>query len=235
VTAPDAVVLTLLSLVALWPAAWRLFARRLRRGGLRGPRRRLAGVLAYDLATWTLALVVLLVAGLPMMPPLIKDLPAVVELPAAAVIGTALYAMLARGSVRAALRGLRPRRRTAVHGAVLGATALAEEIVWRAFALAAAHVVLGLPVLVALAATSVLFAALHVHAHGARGAVSHLVTGSTFGGGFVLTGSLAAAAAAHITYNLWVVTARAGGQRPQPRSLPRTLRPAAAPPPGPAA
>ncbi len=126
-----------------------------------------------------------------------------VGIPLGGVIGAALFLSLSRG--RGRLRGPRP---ASVFGAglVVAATGAGEEAIWRGFALA--RLVPAAGVTVALAATTVGFAATHVPAYRARGLRVHTVTGATFGVIFVATGSLCAAAVAHASYNLLVAWCR---------------------------
>lgn len=190
--------------VVLWPACWYAISRRLRRHRRRSPARQLAAVLAYDVLTWALAIALL--ASLSRMDAWLSAPPAV-ELLLAALAGAALYAALAGRSCRGTLRGLRPSRRVATQGIVFALTATAEEVIFRGFLLAALAVEFGVPAGVAVLAAAGVFALMHVDAHGRRAVVTHLLTGCVFGAVFVATGSVAAAAACHLAYNLGVLGA----------------------------
>jgi membrane protease YdiL (CAAX protease family) len=121
-----------------------------------------------------------------------------------AALGLVLFALLAR-----------PREapsatpRPVVRAAILAAPALLlgaieEETVWRYAAFGLLLPTLGpLPT---LAVSSTLFALAHVRRELGFGALrSHLPTGVTFGGAYLLTGRLSAAIVAHVAYNLLVV------------------------------
>ena len=84
--------------------------------------------------------------------------------------------------------------------ALLIAVSIAEEIVWRGYALATLRATTG-PI-VALLATTIGFSAAHATTQGWSGIRHHLVTGFVIGLAFVLTGSLLAAVTTHLSYNL---------------------------------
>ena len=69
----------------------------------------------------------------------------------------------------------------------------------------------------ALAVSTAGFAAAHIPAQGRRGAAVHVVTGTVFGTVFLATGSLLAAIASHVSYNLLVVLAVESGASAAPR------------------
>ena len=123
--------------------------------------------------------------------------------PLGALLGAALFAVLARG-MRRPLR-VRPPRALAA-GFAVAVSGAGEEAVWRGFALARLASSLG--VAGALAATTAAFAAMHFPVLRSKGVVVHLGTGAVFGLLFVGTGSLACAAAAHAAYNLFAVCCR---------------------------
>lgn len=129
----------------------------------------------------TLAVLLLLVVAPPLPHPHLSP-PAALAVGAAA--GAALFGGAARRLPRLALRPV---------VLVLGVAAASEEVVWR-------RVVLGelLPAgaFVALAVSSAGFAVVHPRAR-----LLHLVTGASFGGVYLATGSLAASIGAHWTYN----------------------------------
>ena len=116
-----------------------------------------------------------------------------------------LFMVLARGLPR-----LPPPRRDSLRHVVpkatfLVATSASEEIVWRWLVLGGLAPYLGpLP---ALAASTLGFAASHARWQGRRGFVVHLLTGTTFGAVFLVTGSIVAAATAHASYNVLVALA----------------------------
>jgi ABC-2 type transport system ATP-binding protein len=129
-----------------------------------------------------------------------------ISAPVGALLGAMLFAALTRGRRRTS----RIRSPSALAAGLALATAGAgEEAIWRGFALARLAPSIG--VAAALAATTVAFAATHVPAQRAQAAV-HLVTGAAFGLVFVASGSLAAAALAHGSYNLLVVLFRVPGR-----------------------
>jgi membrane protease YdiL (CAAX protease family) len=129
-----------------------------------------------------------------------------VALPIGVATGAALFTALAGRSrfdpVRLLVRRLaRVPARTLVLVSLRGA---AEEVAWRGFllgALAAIATPAG-----ALLATSLAFSLAHANAQG-RQRLAHLAAGLTFGAVFLLTGQLAAAVAAHLVYNAFVVLA----------------------------
>lgn len=125
------------------------------------------------------------------------------------VAGGACFAVLARRRIRAAAVAALSRRRLAARSLVLTAKSTQEEALWRA-------VLLGFLIdpfgrLVAVGATTVLFAAAHVHRQG-RAAAAHLATGAAFGVVYIVTGRLVAAVAAHATYNVLVGTGSMTGE-----------------------
>jgi len=124
-----------------------------------------------------------------------------VTLPSAAAIavgctaGIVLFAVIARRTPRLAGIG-RPVPVAVATRAFLGLWAVNEELVWRRFMLGEA---LRGGMVAALAASTIGFAVVHR----ARRR-THLLTGATFGGLYVASGSLGAAIAAHWTYNALV-------------------------------
>lgn len=115
---------------------------------------------------------------------------AFVAVAAGAAIGAAAYFLLARHSVAVDRQLLVP---------AIGA-AFGEEIVWRWGALAGLAPLVGWPG--AFGASTVAFAYRHTRN---EGLVVYLVLGAAFGGALLATGRLAAAIAAHATYNALVV------------------------------
>ena len=112
------------------------------------------------------------------------------------VVGVGLYVVLS-GSVRVTVRapGLAARI------VYVAARAAYEEAVWRLCLLGLLAAAFGPAA--GLALTTTAFALSHWPRQGPR-AVVHLVTGSAFGGVFLVTGSFAAAAATHVVYNALV-------------------------------
>jgi ABC-2 type transport system ATP-binding protein len=144
---------------------------------------------------------------------LIAQIPAEARFPltvnVAAGLGAAvaLFAVLARRAppLRVPVGG---RARLAARGIVLTVRAASEEVVWRWCLLGALAPHLGGPA--ALAISTACFALAHAGWQGRRGVGVHFVTGSAFGGVFLVTGSLAAPVAAHVAYNLLVALAVEG-------------------------
>jgi membrane protease YdiL (CAAX protease family) len=123
--------------------------------------------------------------------------------------GAVLLLVLARRPLR--LRIARDRFRiVAAKAGVLGLLAFCEEVIWRWFAIGGLTPRVGAGV--AFAASTIGFALCHA-GQGTRAIRVHLLTGSTFGAVFLASGSLAAAAAAHATYNLGVLLALEGRRR----------------------
>jgi membrane protease YdiL (CAAX protease family) len=119
---------------------------------------------------------------------------------AGASAGALLFAVLARRW------RLPPLRRVAgIAAPSLALTAVSEEAVWRYAAQGFLSPLIG--VVAALAASTVLFAVVHVPTLGRRALKSHLLSGATFGSLYVGTGRLVAAILAHLVYNVLVVAA----------------------------
>lgn len=118
----------------------------------------------------------------------------------------AVAGLVVGGGLAYALTGSRPPVSPTV-AATLALAALAEEIVWRWFALGGLAAFAGPGA--ALAATSLAFGLVHTRARR-----QHVVTGLAFGGVYLASGSLAGAWCAHCTYNLAVAAATA--RRPPP-------------------
>jgi membrane protease YdiL (CAAX protease family) len=98
---------------------------------------------------------------------------------------------------------VRERRRLVVaKGLVLGVGSASEEVLWRWFAIGALAPEIGL--LPAYATSTIGFALAHGHP---KAVLVHLLTGSAFGGVYLLTGSLIASIATHVAYNLIVLLA----------------------------
>jgi hypothetical protein len=83
------------------------------------------------------------------------------------------------------------------------AIAVAEEILWRGWAFGTLESSRGIPT--ALIVTTIGFALVHGIHQGYAGVRFHVATGLAFGLTFLATNSLAAAAAAHVTYNVAVL------------------------------
>jgi len=118
------------------------------------------------------------------------------------LVGVGLHALLSRSlSVRVWAPNVAARI------VYVGARAAYEEAWWRLCLLGLLAAAFGPTA--GLALVTIAFALSHAPRQGAR-AVVHLCTGSAFGGVFLLTGSFAAAVAAHAAYNALV----AAGHRP---------------------
>jgi len=124
---------------------------------------------------------------------------------AGGMAGTALYTLLARALPQVRLSVLRV---PAVWTVLLGA--VADEVLWRGWLTTPAVQKAVLPY--AVAGSTLGFAFAHLPRQGLRGAAVHLLTGAVFAMVMLVLG-LAAAATAHLSYNLWVVMARAGAGR----------------------
>ncbi len=151
-------------------------------------------------AQWGLA-VLLALAWWPHLRPLL--VPSPLGLAAGAVLG-ALLVVLRRRAVPV-LHPLRWRARPiATKALLLGASAVAEEIIWRGIGLFwLASVVT--PV-AAVIVTTLGFAAAHVFAQGWRGFRAHLITGLVLAVPALLLGSLLVPIIAHLAYNWTLVT-----------------------------
>lgn len=115
--------------------------------------------------------------------------------------GALLFVALARRRLPAGAFRAEQSRRLAARTAILGVKSFQEEALWRALVLGALVDPLGRGG--ALGVSTLLFAAAHVGRQGRRAAVQ-LATGTSFGAVYLLTGRLAAAVAAHATYNVLV-------------------------------
>jgi membrane protease YdiL (CAAX protease family) len=96
--------------------------------------------------------------------------------------------------------------------ALLAAVSVAEEILWRGYALASLRTTTG-PI-AALIVTTIGFSAAHASTQGWSGIRYHLITGFVMGLAFVLTGSLLAAVTTHLSYNLMFLRTIAPQGRP---------------------
>ena len=173
------------------------------------------------LGTWGRALLAaaLATALLPFArPPFQPVLPPQVGAVAGVASACVLFAVLARRRVRPRRIDRARRRRLAAKCAYLSLTAATEEVLWRWFLLGTLAPATGPAA--ALALSSLAFACAHARWQGARALAVHLVTGATFGGLFVVTGSLLAAISAHAAYSVLVAVAveAAGGSRGRSRA-----------------
>ncbi|MDQ7843934.1 MAG: CPBP family intramembrane glutamic endopeptidase [Armatimonadota bacterium] len=125
--------------------------------------------------------------------------------------GTALYALLARALPQVDLSVLRA---PAVWTVLLGS--VADEILWRGWLTAPAVQKAVLPY--AVVGSTLGFAFAHLPRQGLRGAAVHLLTGAVFATVMLVLG-FAAAATAHVSYNLWVLMARTGACRTGQRGV----------------
>jgi ABC-2 type transport system ATP-binding protein len=113
--------------------------------------------------------------------------------------GAGVFVALARRRIPASRLRTVPSRRVLARSIVLCVHSCKEEALWRGLALGLLLATFGR--LGALVVSTVLFAGAHVGRQGRR-AVTHLATGSVFGGAYLVTGRLASAIAAHGTYNV---------------------------------
>jgi ABC-2 type transport system ATP-binding protein len=136
-----------------------------------------------------------------------------------AAAATVLFGILA-GQLRLPRRaGDTSLPRLAAKCTFLSLRSASEEVVWRWAVLGSLSASAGSAT--ALLLSTLGFALSHAPAQGRRGVVVHLLTGATFGGIYVATGSLLAAIAAHVTYNLLVAIA-VEGQHPSQSSEEQT-------------
>lgn len=103
-----------------------------------------------------------------------------------------------------------PARSLAFRGLAVTVVAWAEETLWRGVLLG---VLSARSTAFALVLSTAGFAASHVYGQGWPALRTHALTGITFGGLYVATGSLAAAIAAHAVYNLFVVATSAASPK----------------------
>lgn len=89
--------------------------------------------------------------------------------------------------------------------AFLAGTSTGEEVLWRWLALGGLRPLAG--TVLAYGLSTIGFALSHASGTGAKGVLVHLLTGGTFGGLYLATGSLAAVAVAHASYNVMIVLA----------------------------
>jgi ABC-2 type transport system ATP-binding protein len=115
--------------------------------------------------------------------------------------GVILFVGLARRGISAAAVAGLPPARLAARVIVLTAKAAQEEAVWRGLVLG----ILAGPIgrVGALTASTLVFAASHVHRQGRRAAL-HVATGGVFGLAYLTTGKLTAAVGSHATYNVLI-------------------------------
>ncbi|HEX2302130.1 MAG TPA: ATP-binding cassette domain-containing protein [Gaiella sp.] len=170
------------------------------------------------LAAWTVVAVVALVFA-PHVAPADPTLHPIGEaLVVGGITGIALFAVLARRRVPAAVAIELPRRRLAARSIVLTAKSAQEEAIWRALVLGLLVDPLGRAG--AVVVSTVLFAGAHLGRLG-RASAAHLLTGAAFGSAYVATGRLHAAIAAHGTYNVLVGTAALASERVSKRDTGR--------------
>jgi ABC-2 type transport system ATP-binding protein len=150
------------------------------------------------------AAVLLAVAEIPSPTPTVPFVAAVV---AGIAAGGVLVPLLAL-TPRIPLRPKRGRARLLLAaGAVLAIGSACEEIVWRWAVMGTLAQTWGIGW--AYLASTAGFAL----SHGSGRAIAvHLLTGATFGGVYIATGSLASCIAAHVAYNLLVLLAVEGGR-----------------------
>jgi ABC-2 type transport system ATP-binding protein len=151
-----------------------------------------------------------------------------IALPGGVLAGSLLFAVLSRGGLpNGVFRRERAAALTARSGYLVLRSAV-EEILWRGLGIGATAPLIG--TLPALVLTTVGFAVWHLPKLGRYSAV-HLLTGSVFGGLYLVGGGLAAPIAAHATYNLLIAFALEARRPPTKRNAstsPRTPAPAVA-------
>jgi ABC-2 type transport system ATP-binding protein len=128
--------------------------------------------------------------------------------PLSLAVGLGAAAALFAGLARRAPPVRVPRGRgpaLAAKGLLLTLRSASEEVIWRWWLLGGLAPRFG--ALPALTVSTSCFALAHARGQGRRGVVVHLLTGTVLGGLFLVTGSLAAAVAAHVAYNLLVALA----------------------------
>jgi ABC-2 type transport system ATP-binding protein len=160
---------------------------------------------------------------LPIDPPR-NPVPWQLALPAGVVGGLTLFASLASRSLP--VRGPERSRLAilAAKGAYVSITSATEEVFWRWLILGALADTIGLAA--ALAASTLSFAFAHELRVRSGPFAIHLATGASFGGVYLLTGSLTAAIGAHATYNLLVLVGLES-QRTSPALSPAIVGPGA--------
>lgn len=119
-----------------------------------------------------------------------------------AVLALILYAALISVSGLTSGAWRIPRRWPSLRAPFV-AQAIFEELVWRGLAFQVLREYV--PTAAALAVSGIGFALLHYESQGAKGVLVHLITGVSFAGAVLVTGSLAAAVEAHLAYNFLAV------------------------------
>ena len=145
---------------------------------------------------------VVLLVSVPIDPPR-SPIPWQLALPAGLLGGLTLFALLAWRSLP--VRGPE-RSRLALFtakGVYVSTTSATEEVLWRWLLLGGLADAIGLTA--ALGLTTLSFAFAHELRVRSLPFAIHLVTGASFGGIYVVTGSLTAAILAHATYNLLIL------------------------------
>jgi len=115
--------------------------------------------------------------------------------------GLILYYVLAAGDTSTPVAA--SRRSVLGLMALLAGVSIAEEVLWRGFALETVRATSGTGV--ALVATTLGFGASHAATQGWSGIRYHLLTGLVLGLVCIATGSLLSAIAAHLSYNMMFV------------------------------
>lgn len=157
--------------------------------------------------------------------PLPVRLPLPLSVALGVLVGTLLFVALAR---RMPTVGIARGRLGLFTGKLLFlvVNSAVEEVLWRRLLVGTLVGLVG--AVAAVAVGTVGFALSHAHWQRRRGFVVHLATGAVFGTLFVATGSVAAAAAAHASYNVLIASAV---ERLRRRAAPRRVP---LPPPDPA-
>jgi ABC-2 type transport system ATP-binding protein len=143
-------------------------------------------------------------------------------IPAGVAAGMCVFAVLAWSWLPVRVPERSRAALVTAKGVYVSVTSATEEVVWRWLLLG------GLADMLGLGAAAVVSTLSFAFAHGAKvrssGFAIHLATGATFGGVYVATGSLAAAVAAHATYNVLVLVGLES-QRRRPALAPAIVGP----------
>jgi len=193
------------AVVAFWPMAWWLVFFGIYRGWEHRSRyEKVTLTVLPHLATWVLA--ALLYPNLPPFKPG-RILPAG-TLPFLGIIsGLLLALLLSKGQCQFWRLPVQQLRRWLVQGGVISLTSVAEEIIWRGFFFVSLIDLLGFPIALAALTSSIWFGLEHMH-QGWKMLPIYALIGGVFCALFILTGNLIAPVAAHIAYNLAIVSQR---------------------------
>jgi ABC-2 type transport system ATP-binding protein len=145
-------------------------------------------------------------------------------LPAGLLAGIGVFAVVAWRWLPLRVPERARRALVAAKVVYVGATSATEEVFWRWLMLGGLADMLGLAA--AFVVSTLSFAFAHATRVRSQAFAIHVATGATFGGVYVATGSLAAAIAAHATYNLLVLMGLEA-QRPRSAVAPAIVGPRA--------